>query len=67
MSGNHVSWHNFEELGSFENNFYPVLFSFWQQIYVFGKHCLFKEVYGKIMYKLWSSHFNSLLKLGNIS
>ena len=31
------------------------------------KYYLLKEAYSKTMYKLWSSHFKSLLKLGKIS
>lgn len=31
------------------------------------KHCLLKEAYSKMIYKLWSSLFNSVLNLGKIS
>lgn len=52
---NHVSWHDFEESGSFKNNFYPIIL-FLTVNWLLWKHCLLKGACSKMIFKLWSSH-----------
>ena len=64
---NAVTCHSFEELGPFENSFYPVLYSFWQLVYAFGNTIYLRKHIVKPCINYGVIISIVLLKLGKIS